>query len=160
MVNEKGTKMKKGFTLIEVLIASVIIVVAILAILSTLIHCFDLQETSKNLGLAMSVARAKIEEMRNADFTTLIVNYNGPFEVTGLNGKGRVDASYVAGSNNNLIDVRIAICWRQKGGRIIGEDNGAGLGIPLDGILHNDEDADGDGEIDSPCTVVTSIANN
>lgn len=151
--------MKKGFTLIEVLIATVVLTGAILAILSTLIQCSNLQETSKNLGLAINAARGEIEEMRNADFTTLIVNYNGPFEVTGLNGKGCVDASYVAGSNNNLVGVRIAICWRQKGGRIIGEDNGAGGGTALDGILHANEDADGDGEIDSPCVVDTSIAN-
>jgi type II secretory pathway pseudopilin PulG len=151
--------MKKGFTLIEVLIATIILTGAILAILSTLIQCSNLQESSKNLSLTISAARAKVEEMRNVDFSDLITDYNGPFDVSGLNAKGRVDTSYVAGSSNKLINVRVVICWRQKGGRIIGEDNGAGAGTALDGILHNDEDADGDGETDSPCVVDTSIAN-
>ncbi len=161
---ERKETMKKtlGFTLVEVLITTVVLVVAILGILYTIVHCFTLQETSKNLNLAMSAARAKVEEMRNTDFSTLIDNYNGPFDMTEseLDGKGRVDASYVAGSSDDLIDVRVVICWRQKGGRIIGEDNGAGeSGIALDGQLNGDEDVDNDGEIDSSCAVITSIAN-
>ncbi len=145
--------MKKGFTLIEVLIATVVLTGAILAILASLIQCSNLQETSKNLGLTISAARAKVEEMRNVDFSDLITNYNGPFDVSGLDAKGRVDSSYVAGSNNNLIDIRVVICWRQGRNRIIGED------INLNGNLDPGEDVNPtNGRLDSPAQIVTLMA--
>lgn len=153
---------RKGFTLIELLIAIFIATLVLGAFLSVINYSLELQETNRNLVIATNSARQKIEEIRNTSFDSIIATYNdGPsriFTPAGLDGRGRITASYVTGSNNNLIDVRIAICWRQKGGRIIGEDNGRTGGTALDGILNGGEDLNGNGLIDSPCVLSTAIS--
>lgn len=146
--------MKKGFTLIEVMAATVILVGAILPALFLIVNNINMGENSKNQTLARNAARAKVEEMRNADFSTLVSAYDDHvFDIPGLNGKMRVDADVVAMSSNSLIDVRVVICWRQRGSRIIGEDSN------LNGVLNTGEDANNNGHIDSPCMILTSIAN-
>jgi len=162
---EQEMTRKSGFTLIEVLIATAVLAGVTLAILSTFMQCSNLRETSKNLGIAMSAARAEIEQLHNQDFSSIATG-TFTFDPIGLNGKGQTiitNASLTAiaggGTTADLKNIRVVVCWQQRSGRTIGEDNGAGQGTALDGILHNDEDADGDGEIDSPATVVASIAN-
>lgn len=182
--------MKKipGFTLIEVLLATMILVVAVSAILYTIIQGFNIQGTSKDFSLAMSAARAEIEKVRNQDFSSIATgtfifdpngeddNLNGVLDLgEDENGNGILDSPFdgsgqivisdaqlsAGGTITNLKNIRVVICWRQKDGRIIGEDNGQGDGIALDGILHADEKAAGNGDelMDSPCVVVSSIAN-
>ena len=46
------------------------------------------------------------------------------------------------------------------GNRIIGEDNGKGGGVALNGRLDCTEDVDTDGVIDSPAYVVTLMVNH
>lgn len=165
--------MKKipGFTLIEVLLATMILVVAVSAILYTIIQGFNIQGTSKDFSLAMSAARTEIEKVRNQDFSSIATgtfifdpNENGILD-SPFDGSGQIvisDAQLSAGGTiTNLKNIRVVICWRQKDGRIIGEDNGQGDSIALDGILQAEEKAAGNGDdlIDSPCVVVSSIAN-
>ncbi|MBU3933384.1 MAG: prepilin-type N-terminal cleavage/methylation domain-containing protein [Candidatus Omnitrophica bacterium] len=141
-----------GFTLLEVMIAAAVLVVALLGLLGVFTNCFGLNETARNLTIAINGAQERLEQIRNADFGTIIANYNGPFNVSGLDGIGRVDATYVAGSNNNLIDTRVVICWRQGRNRIIGED------INLNGNLDAGEDVNPtNGSLDSPAQLVTLI---
>ncbi len=139
--------------MLELLIAATILVVALLGLLGVFTGCFGLNETARNLTIAINGAQEKLEEMRNADFGTIVANYNGPFNVSGLDGIGRVDATYVAGSNNNLIDIRVVICWRQGRNRIIGEDKN------LNGNLDPGEDVNpANGRLDSPAQIVTLMA--
>jgi len=139
---------KGGFTLLELMIAAAILIVALLGLLGVFTGCFGLNETARNLTIAINGAQEKMEEIRNADFGT-ITNYSGPFNVSGLDGIGRVDATYVAGS---LIDIRVVICWRQGRNRIIGED------INLNGNLDAGEDVNpANGSLDSPAQLVTLI---
>jgi len=134
------------------MIAAAVLVVALLGLLGVFTNCFGLNETARNLTIAINGAQERLEQIRNADFGTIIANYNGPFNVSGLDGIGRVDATYVAGSNNNLIDTRVVICWRQGRNRIIGED------INLNGNLDAGEDVNPtNGSLDSPAQLVTLI---
>ena len=148
-----------AFTLLELMIAAAVLIVALLGLLGVFTGCFGLNETAKNLTIAINGAQEKMEEIRNADFGTIIANYNGPFNISGLDGIGRVDATYVAGTNNSLIDIRVVICWRQGRNRIIGEDDGTGAGgIALDGVLNGNEDVNGNNMLDSPAQIVTLMA--
>ena len=150
---------KHAFTLIELMIASVVIAAALLGLLGVFTACLGLNETSQNITLAINEAQEKLEEIRNTNFASIIASHNGPFALSGLDGRGLVDATYVTGSNNNLINIRVVICWRQRGERIIGEDDGTGAGgIALDGVLNGSEDADGDNLLDSPAQIVTLMA--
>ena len=141
----------KGFTLLEIMFATVILVGLLLGLMSVFIYCFDLQETSRNTTIALNEARAKIEEIRNSSFDGIIVNYGGKiFPLVSLDGKMRTetpggDAGYVIGSYKNLIDIRVVVCWKQKDGRIIGNAAFDGSG--------NMTDCTG-----SPVELVTSIS--
>lgn len=149
---------RDGFTLLELMIAAVVLVAALLGLLGVFTGCFGLNETARNLTIAINGAQEKMEEIRNADFGT-ITNYSGPFNISGLDGMGRVDAIYVPGTNNSLIDIRVVICWRQGRNRIIGEDDGTGAGgIALDGVLNGNEDVNPtNGNLNSPAQLVTLI---
>ncbi len=150
-----------GFTLLELLIAVAIAVVVLGSLLSLANYSLDLEDTNRNLAAAFNAARGKAEEIRNTSFDSIIATFNNqvfdPSGFTAGEAKGRVTAAIVTGSDNNLIDTRVAVCWRQRGGRIMGEDNGNGGGTALDGQLNGGEDANGNGLLDSPCVLNTAI---
>ncbi len=62
------------------------------------------------------------------------------------------DVWYTSGYNR-LLKIKVTCCWKEKGGRIIGEDKN------LNGQLDIGEDINGNGELDSPVKLVTYIAN-
>lgn len=109
-----------GFTLVEVMICAGILVGLFVGLISIYLYCFDLQETARNTSLALNAARARIEQIKTADFDD-IEDFNGQIvQLAEPVGVLRIGAEDVTGSNNNLIDIRVVACWRQKGGRIVG----------------------------------------
>lgn len=143
----------RGFTLIEVMLAAGILVIVLSGILATYISCFELISTSQNLTLAVNAAQRRIEEMRDYSFSQIYADYNNQIftvgEITIGNSQGVI---YVDNSNPDLLEITVSVCWRQRGGRIIGED------LDLDGILDAGEDANVNGIIDSPAQLVTLIS--
>lgn len=144
----------KGFTLIEVILSAMILVGLLVGLISLYIYCFDLQETARNTSIALNAARGKLEEIKNSDFDSIESAYDGAvFDLNELPGaKMRTEATPVGGSDL-LLDLRVVVCWRQKGGRIIGEDT-----VNLNGQLDSGEDANVNNRLDSPVELVTSIA--
>ncbi len=144
---------RKGFTLIEVLLCMSLLLVLFLSGMSIYVYCFDLQETSRNTGTVLNEVRAKLEEIRGSVFDSIVTTYNlKVFNISGINGKIRTEATYVVGSNNQLIDIRAVACWRQKGGRIIGEGKIDGIGTLVF------SDLNGNGKIESPIELVTAVS--
>ncbi len=142
-----------GFTLVEVLLCMALLLGLFFGGMSIYVYCFDIQETARNTNSALNDVRAKLEEIRNSDFSSIVTTYNlKVFDLSEKNGKIRTEAVYVVGSNNNLIDIRAVACWRQKGGRIIGEGKIDGAGK----IVFSD--LNGNGKIDSPVELVTAIS--
>jgi len=162
-IGDDYMKNREGFTFIELVTATFIAVLVLGALLSVINYSFGLQETNSNIAIAYNAAREKIEQIRNTSFGSIVGTYNpqvfNPSGFTVGAARGRITASYVTGSNSNLIDIRVVICWRQRNGRIIGEDNGRGGGTALDGILNGTEDINpSNGLIDSPCVLSASIS--
>ena len=62
---------KKGFTLIEVLITLVILVVVFFPLLQIISRALIASGESENTIIAMSLARAKIENIKNLDFVSI-----------------------------------------------------------------------------------------
>ncbi|MBN3038664.1 MAG: type II secretion system protein [Candidatus Omnitrophica bacterium] len=54
-----------------------------------------------------------------------------------------------------LFWISVSVSWMQGGGRIYGEDNGAGGGVALDGAIGGAEDVNNNGILDSPAQVTT-----
>lgn len=154
-------KKKNGFSLIELLFAVFIAMVVFSALLTLVQSSLRIQSASSDLILANNAARNKIEEIRSTSFNTIVATFhNRVFNVPAFppgGARGRTTAIYVVGSGNELIEVRAVICFRGRDGRIIGEDNGRGGGVALDGVLNGTEDVNGNGLIDSPCVLVNAI---
>lgn len=151
-------KFKKGFSLVEVLIAIIILTLSIGALLLTYANCFILIDLVRNVNSATNAAQEIMEELRSMPFTQLM----GPcdcntvlcdgctFNVNNIPGSiGSID---IDDTNSELLVATVSVCWRQRG-RVIGED------INLNGTLDVGEDANGNGIIDSPVELITRIAN-
>jgi hypothetical protein len=110
---------------------------------------------SGNMGYALSEAQSKIEEIRNTEYDLITTNFasggtpGNTFDLSPGQGKGVI---YIDSSVANLLEVSVVVCWRNKDGRVIGEDK------DLDGALDAGEDLDGDSRIDSTVNLTLKIA--
>lgn len=96
-------------------------------------------------------AQEKLEEIRNHNFHKIYLDYDDTtFGVAGIEeAEGRVD---VDNTNPDLLEITVTVCWKQVGGRVIGED------LNLDGDLDTGEDSNGNGQLDSPVQIITLMA--
>lgn len=156
-VKKKFLLKKQGFSLLEILFSTGLLLLMFVGAMNVFIYCFDLEEISRNTTLAFNAARAKLEEIRNKamknyDFDGIIGQYNNKDEKISdlginLNGKIKTLVSYAkkagagGGDNTDLINIKVYVCWKQKRGRIIGsvecgQAGGGGLGyFPFDNSL-------------------------
>jgi prepilin-type N-terminal cleavage/methylation domain-containing protein len=78
-----GEKNTKGFTLIECVIAIVLVVTGFMAVFSLLTACLKTEVISRDLGRANSFSRSKIEELKISQRTpggSLTSNVSGYFD--------------------------------------------------------------------------------
>lgn len=149
MMAKKYISKIDGFSLMELMVASVFLVVAFLAMIVGFIYCMELNDLSRNMSYATQAAKSRIETIKNTDFSQLAATHNGiSFTSANLNGKG---ISYIDTTDPVLYKITVSFCWRQKSGRIIGEDK------DLDGVLDTGEDLDGNGMIDSTVELVDYV---
>lgn len=148
----------------ELMIASAVLLIALVGLLATYAGCYRLNETARNLTIAVNLGQEQLEGIRNHGFASIVTDYSAggtpgdTFTPAPLDGSGIItiinngdDDAHV--TNVDLIEVTITICWRQRGNLIVGED------ADLDGnwVLAS-EDANGNGRFDSPAQIVTLIA--
>ena len=156
----KGIRSKQGYTLIEVLVAAVVVVIALVAVVRLYVFCSFLSEMTGNMTRATSAAQSKMEEIRNYTYTSIASDYasggavGNTFNVTNSKGtkmgKGVV---YIDSSTSSLLEVKVVVCWQDdKNDRIIGEDT------DLDGVLDAGEDLNSNSKIDSIVTLISKIA--
>ncbi len=164
---------KKAFTLVEVMVTIGIITIVIVNLLRSYVYSSTLTELSGNMSYAITKAQGKMEEIRNHNFETITMDYapagtppKNIFALTkatdGVEGMGVITITDVdPGVTANLLQVEIVVCWRNKDGRIIGEDNGGTDPTKaLNGALDSgfETDADGNTRISSPLTIISMIA--
>lgn len=164
-----------GFTLTEVLIATVVLVVAVVSMLGLFTHSLALTEAQGASTIAQYVAEEEMEEILGLEYTNgqgikqlytnINANNDGLWRETNLNladpnMSGTVYAEEIDTTAilNRLMRIKVVVCYRHKN-RIIGEDNGSGGGGALNGALDGTEDTNGNGELDSPCQLETVVVN-
>ena len=146
---------QNGFSFIELLAAIATLSISLGSSLGLFIHCSTLIDFSDNMTKALRGAQGKLEEIRNHTYSLITTDYaaggtpGNKFDVTQLNGKGAV---YIDSTNANLLKVKVVVSWRNENNWIIGED------LSLNGVLDAGEDKDGNGELDSPVSLVSLIA--
>lgn len=142
---------RQGYTLVEILVAAFILVIAVTAILVSYIRCLELNEVSRNSSVGIRAARSKMEEIKSTAFSQIKAGYHGAsFNVAGLNGKG---VSYVIDTDPTILEIWVSVSWQQKSGRVYGEDNN------LNGQINAGEDANANGRLDSPVQIVDYLYN-
>jgi type II secretory pathway pseudopilin PulG len=171
--------MNRALTMLELLLVIAIAGLALVGLLVTYVSSLNLGEYDRNLTLAMNIAREKMEELYNERITNFddLGSEMCLEEPTGCNIEVvdpsltivSFDSEHMAAKNygldgsctiyireldpSNLKEVRVIVCWKQRVGRIIGED------INLNGVLDPGEDVGGHpNELDSPCEIISAFA--
>ena len=140
----------KGLSLPEIMVASVVFILATVGILYSYLKCMELQDVGRNVSIVTQAVRNKMENIKNSTFSTLSATYNNTtFTTAGITGRGVVYVDAV--TDPNLVQVKIAFCWKQPNGRVIGEDTN------LNGVLNAGEDKNANGQIDSYVQITTKI---
>lgn len=141
--------MKKGFTLIEVLVAATVVLLCLCGLLLTYVNLFFLTDLSRDFTRANSALQAKMEEIKKTNFDSLSTLNGQVFDIVGFSSstaKGQVAVANTVYSD--LKRVRVVVCFKSRQ-RLVGEDKN------LNGILEASEDINRNGRIDSPAEVVT-----
>ncbi|MBN2097683.1 MAG: prepilin-type N-terminal cleavage/methylation domain-containing protein [Candidatus Omnitrophica bacterium] len=125
-----GGKMnKKGFTLIEVMIATGVMVFVLGALVYGLAQCSTLTETARYQDIALNAIQQKMEEIANniatidtnpPAATFAVVNAQGEALLTTPAGgalPGSVQITPVEAGQ--LYDVTVTVSWQQGNGRVL-----------------------------------------
>ena len=142
----------KGFSLIEVLFAAGILAFVLCGLLVMYVNLFLFGDISRQTTLAVNAAQAKLEELKNTNFDSII---SGTFTVNGFAAADAMGVVEVANAApySDLKIVRVVISFRQQGQRIVGEDRN------LNGVWDAGEDTMiNNSRLDSPIEVVTLIS--
>lgn len=143
-----------GLTLLELIIATAILVVAISGLLAIFIGLFSMNEGARKLTLATTAAQDKMEEIRNSDYAALYTAYNGTsFNPDGFATAEAKGAVSIDNTDPDLLKVHISVSWKERSNKIVGEDKN------LNGALDSGEDLNGDGKLSSPAEIVTLMVN-
>ncbi len=140
-----------GFTLVEVMISVLILIPVCVGVMYVFIKCVELSEMARHSSEAVREIKTKVSEIENTPFDQIKNTFhNTTFTAAGLNGIG---VTYIDDTDTNMLTVTATFCWREKNGRVMGED------VDLDGQIDSGEDINGNGMLDSPVTVVTRVSN-
>lgn len=140
---------KKGFTLCELMVATLIFTLTFGGIIVVFFKCMELAEMSGHSSAAVYALQNRLAAIENTPFSQIQGTFhNTTFTTAGLNGIG---VGYVTGPAADMLEVSLSFSWREKNGRTIGEDKN------LNGQLEAGEDLNANGRLDSPVQLATSI---
>lgn len=160
---------ENGFTLSEIMVAALVLVTILVGLLASYVTCLDFNETTRNTTLALNAAQQKLEEMKDYSFSLLCTDYNSTtftldvmptgesqgrvyvFVDSSPTGLNSCSGAYDCTCDYDTLRVVISVCWRQKSGRVMGEDK------DLDGVLDTGEDKNNNSVIDSPAMLTSYL---
>jgi len=147
-------KYNSGLTLLELMIAAAILVVAISGLLAIFTGLFSLNEGTRKLTLAVTAAQDKMEEIRDSNLATLYTTYNDTsFNPDGFGFSEAKGAVHIDNLDPDLLKVYVSISWRERSNKIVGED------ANLNGSFDAGEDQNGDNRLSSPAEISTLIGS-
>lgn len=116
----------QGFTLAELLIATLILAFALAQILILFMNCMASNEASRNLSAAVTHAEYILEDVRNTTFSSIATSItNGTFNyadsaavtAAGLQALKNETITTIS-SGTNPLNVTVTVSWLDHGGRI------------------------------------------
>ena len=114
--------MKKGLTLAEVLLGMVILTFALVAILALFANCIILNESNRNLTIALSHGQFVMEEIKNTNFDNIPGgdwDWLTPTEITNNSPLAPLTKEVVTATitGTDLLNVVVKVEWDDRGGR-------------------------------------------
>jgi len=107
---------KRGFTLIELMIAIVAIVVAVCGLLHMYVSGYSLAVYGAQINTATSAAFSILEEIRLDDYEDIFNTYDGAnYAVPDLSGTASVSIQYVTGTSNEILNATVTVNWQGRG---------------------------------------------
>ncbi len=123
-MNRVVKRKRKGFTLLELLLASVILAVALSVLLLEFLSCAVLSEAARNLTRAVAHAQYVMEDIKNTTFINIkskIDNGDWDWDSADISNEGltplRNEIIDTSVSGTDLLDVTVNVSWQNKGGR-------------------------------------------
>lgn len=104
----------KGFTLLELMIAAGILLIAILGLLTAFIHCIFLSESNKNLVTAVTDAQYVLEQIKSlpySEISNFINNFN-PSQFSNLDNEAITFPNPDIGGN--IAEVTVNVSWIER----------------------------------------------
>jgi Tfp pilus assembly protein PilV len=104
---------RKGYTLIEALLAIVVLMIALVGIMGVLALSVVSHTKTNSKRLAVAAAESKVEELRRTSYASLA---NSTFTVPGLaNSAGSVGTVTIATAATDLKKATVRIRWTRPG---------------------------------------------
>ena len=140
----------RGFTLLELVIAVAIFILAICGIISLFVSLSGLAESAGNITRMINVARGEFEtNIRNANFDSLATYSLLPPAIP--NNMSLICYIQNHPTVNDVKQVLLVVSYRHRGNYVFGEDKN------INGVLDGGEDTDGNGRLSSICEIATFI---
>lgn len=105
---------KKGFTLVEVMVASSILLVGIVSLLFFFVSIIALNETNNNFLIAATDAQFVLEDIKSLNYTE-INSYLAQFNSAQFNNLINEVVNVTSTVTGNLREVSVNVNWDQKG---------------------------------------------
>ena len=108
---------QKGMTLVELMIAVMILVPVLTVVLQGFVRCLEMNAVAQETSLVVWAERSKIAVIEKTPFNDIHRTYDAQtFTVSGLNGQGTVTVIESV-TDPALLTVSIAYVWTGRGGR-------------------------------------------
>jgi len=116
--------MSKGFTLMELMIAAAILILALVGLLGVFIGSFGLVESAENLTIAVNHAQSVVEQMRDYNIPALVTSQNWTTwaQADYPSGGGcntlqseSIQATYPSGTSADPLEIMITVNWSEAG---------------------------------------------
>jgi len=108
--------MKKGLTLAEVLIGMAILTFSLVAILALFANCIILNESNRNLTIALSHTQFVMEEIKDTNFSSItsgVWDWDSRDDLTPLTNESITTTI----TGTTLLNVTVKAEWDDRGGR-------------------------------------------
>lgn len=108
--------MKKGFSLVELLLAAVILAFTLTGMLAVFTSCLFLNDANRNLAIATGHAQFAMEELKQAAFQSIAgANWNSAaITAKGLSPLDNEQIS-INVSGSSLLDAVVNVSWKDRG---------------------------------------------